>query len=200
MLRPLGIAWLRDGGKWRSAVKPWPEELDEWTHFLHDASGNPVSRDAEVGPPGGLRWTAGPLWGRSHEFNNSMCAMVTSRGRLFYIFDYGVTGLEDRRLPEKWTLVARDAFNGARLWQRPLPTWGIAAWRNAGASRSGIEPSRASTPVANSMQRVSLPSMLVAMAKAGTPASSAVTTATQGGAPHAAILADLFLGHYHLGV
>jgi len=109
--------------------KPLPPELDEWTHFLHSASGNPVSSDAEVGPPGGLRWHAGPLWGRSHEFNNSMVAMVTARGRLFYVFDHGVTGMEDSRLPERWTLEARDAFNGSPLWQRPLPTWGTKVWK-----------------------------------------------------------------------
>jgi len=109
--------------------KPWPAELDEWTHFLHSASGNAVSADAATGPPGGLRWHAGPLWGRSHEFNNSMVAMVTAKGRLFHVFDYGVTGMEDSRLPEQWTLEARDAFNGTPLWQRRLPTWGTKAWK-----------------------------------------------------------------------
>ncbi len=131
VLVPGGTAVFLNGGQVpRGTVrKPWPSELDEWTHFLHSASGNPVSEDAETGPPGGLRWHAGPLWGRSHEFNNSTVAMVTARGRLFYVFDYGVTGMEDPRLPEQWTLEARDAFNGSPLWQRPLPTWGTKAWK-----------------------------------------------------------------------
>jgi hypothetical protein len=28
--------------------------------------------------------------------------------------------MEDPRLGEKWMLIARDAFNGSLLWQRPL--------------------------------------------------------------------------------
>ncbi|MDP7290483.1 MAG: PQQ-binding-like beta-propeller repeat protein, partial [Phycisphaerae bacterium] len=28
-------------------------------------------------------------------------------------------------LPEKWTLVARDAFSGVLLWKRPLEDWGV---------------------------------------------------------------------------
>lgn len=130
VLRPLGTAWiaLSEGQGWEKLVKPWPDSLDEWTHFLHDASGNAVSKDKEVGPPRRLQWTAGPLWTRSHEFNNSMPAMVTALGRMFYIFDYGLTGMEDERLPEKWTLVARDAFNGSLLWERDLSSWGSHQW------------------------------------------------------------------------
>jgi ubiquinone/menaquinone biosynthesis C-methylase UbiE len=32
-------------------AKPWPAEIDEWTHYLHDASGNSVAQDTRVGPP-----------------------------------------------------------------------------------------------------------------------------------------------------
>lgn len=130
VVSPLGVAWVRNGesDEWVKIVKPWPETMDEWTHFLHDASGNAVSTDETVGPPRRLQWTGGPLWTRSHEFNNSMPAMVTARGRLFYIFDFGLTGMEDERLPEKWTLVARDAFNGSLLWKRELSSWGSDEW------------------------------------------------------------------------
>ena len=41
---------------------PWPDEIDEWTHYLHDASGNAVAEDAVVGPPRSLQWVAPPLW------------------------------------------------------------------------------------------------------------------------------------------
>ncbi|MBL7040222.1 MAG: class I SAM-dependent methyltransferase, partial [Pirellulaceae bacterium] len=113
----------------RKWTKPWPEEIDEWTHFLHDATGNAVSQDALVGPPRRLQWSAGPMWGRSHEMNNSFVALVTARGRMFYVFDEGLTGMEDPRLGERWILIARDAFNGAVLWRRPLTTWGSRAWK-----------------------------------------------------------------------
>lgn len=114
---------------WSMYVKEVPTETDEWTHFLHSADNNAVARDSRVRPPRGLQWSAGPLWGRSHEFNNSFPAMVTAQGRVFYVLDKGVTGMEDPRLPEKWTLMARDAHNGTLLWERPLPTWGTHAWR-----------------------------------------------------------------------
>jgi len=124
VLVPRGVA-LVGGEKTTKAVA---DELDDWTHFLYDASGNAISHDGLAGPPGGLQWTAGSLWGRSHEFNNSLVAMVTDAGRLFYIFDFGLTGMEDDRLPERWTIVARDAFNGSLLWKRHMPSWGTKQW------------------------------------------------------------------------
>lgn len=30
--------------------KPWPTDIDEWTHFLHDAGGNAVAHDDRGGP------------------------------------------------------------------------------------------------------------------------------------------------------
>ena len=38
--------------------------------------------------------------------------MVSAAGRLFYILDEGPIGVADKRLPQKWALVARDAFSG----------------------------------------------------------------------------------------
>ena len=114
-------------------VKAWPDEIDEWTHFLYDASGNAVSRDRTVGPPRRLQWDGGPRWSRSHETDMSLTAAVTSGGRIFHTFDEGPIGihetsLDQRRLPDKCSLVARDAFNGIVLWKRPIPGWGSAAW------------------------------------------------------------------------
>ncbi|HUV64099.1 MAG TPA: class I SAM-dependent methyltransferase, partial [Sedimentisphaerales bacterium] len=83
VLAPRGVAYLRENGEWRKTVKPWPDDLDEWTHFLHDASNNAVAHDTRVGPPGRLKWVCGPQWSRSHEFISSLCAMVSSQGRLF---------------------------------------------------------------------------------------------------------------------
>ena len=132
VLAPGGVAVTLDSqlSTRDSFRKPWPKDIDEWTHFLHDATGNAVSHDAKVGPPRRLQWSAGPMWGRSHEMNNSFIALVAARGRMFYIFDEGLTGMEDARLGERWILIARDAFNGAILWRRPLTTWGSQAWKN----------------------------------------------------------------------
>jgi len=51
VLVPRGVAYVKRGNTWRMDVKPRPENTDEWTHFLHDASGNAVAHDEVVGPP-----------------------------------------------------------------------------------------------------------------------------------------------------
>jgi len=101
--------------------KSWPAELDEWTHYLHDASNHAVSNDTVVGPPRGLRWTCGPKYARSHEHVASMSAMVTAGGRVFYIIDEG--SISSIYLPPQWKLVARDAFSGVLLWKKPITNW-----------------------------------------------------------------------------
>ncbi len=109
-------------------VKPFPPDIDDWPHYLHGADNNAVARDSVVGPPRRLQWVGGPAFARSHEINSSMAAMVTSGGRLFYIWDEGPTGMTDKRFPPKWKLIARDAFNGLVLWKRPVPKWGWRQW------------------------------------------------------------------------
>ena len=111
--------------------KPWPAEIDEWTHYLHDASGNAVADDSVVGPPRHLQWVARPLYCRSHEIDSSVSALVSGSGRVFYILDEGLTGILDERLPSQWSLVARDAFSGVLLWKRPLPEWGWREWKKS---------------------------------------------------------------------
>jgi len=117
VLAPRGVAMI--GGK--KTVKPWPDDIDEWTHFLHGPDGNAVARDSRVGSPRRVQWTAGPKRCRDHDALASMSAMTSSAGRLFYIFDEGHTSLMHR--PAQWRLVARDAFNGVLLWKRDIPTW-----------------------------------------------------------------------------
>ncbi|KPK45383.1 MAG: hypothetical protein AMK72_11140, partial [Planctomycetes bacterium SM23_25] len=105
----------------------WPSDIDEWTHYLHGADGNPVAQDRIVGPPKHYQWISGPLWLRSHETDSSVCTLVTARGRLFAIVDEAPISLAGQHdLPDKWFLVARDAFNGVLLWKVPIRQWG---WR-----------------------------------------------------------------------
>ncbi|MFP4056445.1 MAG: PQQ-binding-like beta-propeller repeat protein [Candidatus Brocadiia bacterium] len=129
VLAPGGVACVGQEGGWAKTVKPWPDDIDEWTHFLHDASGNAVAQDARVGPPKHIQWDCGPRYCRSHEIDSSISAVVSARGRLFYVLDEGLTGITDPRLPPQWALVARDAFNGVLLWKRPLPEWGWRQWK-----------------------------------------------------------------------
>jgi len=128
VLAPGGVACVHRNGKWRNFAKAWPDNIDQWTHFLHDASNNAVAGDSVVGPPRSLQWVAPPLWLRSHETPSGIQSPVSSNGRLFYIFDEGLIGITDERLPDRWSLVCRDAFNGKLLWKRPLETWGWRQW------------------------------------------------------------------------
>jgi outer membrane protein assembly factor BamB len=101
--------------------KPRPEEIDDWTHYLHDASNNAVAQDTVVAPPERFQWIAGPQWDRNHDFLASLSALVSANGRLFYIVDeasIAATAIEPR-----WFLVARDAFSGVELWKRPIGPW-----------------------------------------------------------------------------
>ncbi len=128
VLAPGGVACARRSGEWKKIVKPWPDNIDQWTHFLHDASNNAVADDSVVGPPRSLQWVAPPLWLRSHETPSGIQSPVSAAGRLFYFFDEGLIGITDERLPDRWSLVARDAFNGRLLWKRPLDAWGWRQW------------------------------------------------------------------------
>jgi outer membrane protein assembly factor BamB len=119
------------GNQWLQLKKNWPENIDQWTHFLHGADGNPVARDLLVGPPRHYQWTSGPSWLRSHETDSSISTMVTAQGRLFYIMDQAPISLTGQHsLPDKWALVARDAFNGVVLWEIPIRRWGWREWKN----------------------------------------------------------------------
>ena len=89
VLAPRGVALVKKGNTWNKTVKPWPTEIDEWTHWLHGADGNPVARDDRVGPPRALQWVASPRWSKSHDAHPSMVALVSAGGRVFYIADTG---------------------------------------------------------------------------------------------------------------
>lgn len=126
VLAPQGVACLFIDGQWQKSIKPRPANIDEWTHYLHDSTGNPVSQDEAVGPPRRLQWVAGPRWSRHHDHMASMTSLVSTGGRLFYIFDEGPTA--SIQLPPQWRLIARDAFNGMLLWKRDIASWNTHQW------------------------------------------------------------------------
>jgi len=117
VLAPLGVAWV--GGE--KTVKPCPEDIDDWTHYLHGPGNNAVAKDTVVGPPKRYQWIAGPRWARSHDHLNSLSAMVSAKGRIFYIIDEAP--IASVALESEWRLVARDAFSGVLLWKRPIAPW-----------------------------------------------------------------------------
>ena len=126
VLCPNGVLYVKQGDTWTKKVKPRPEEIDEWSHYLYDAAGNAVSQDRVVGPPRHLQWVGSPRWARHHDHMSSFNALVSSGGRIFSIFDEGPTSAI--QLPPKWSLIARDAFNGCLLWKRPLGKWHTHLW------------------------------------------------------------------------
>ena len=121
VLAPLGVACVKSGDTWKKTTKPWPQEIDQWTHYLHGPDNNAVARDTRVGLPKHVQWIGYPKYARSHEQLASVSAMVSARGRLFCIIDEGLTA--DIRMPTRWRLVARDAFNGVVLWKRNIDQW-----------------------------------------------------------------------------
>jgi len=126
VLCPGGVAYVKRGDKPSKTIKPRPDDIDEWTHYLYDASGNAVSRDQVVGPPRHFQWVGSPRWARHHDRRASVSAMVSAGGRVFYIFDEGSTA--SIMLPAKTFLIARDAFNGMILWKRSIPNWFTHLW------------------------------------------------------------------------
>ncbi len=126
VLVPNGVAMVKAGGKWTKTVKPRPENIDEWSHYLHDATGNSVAHDDVVAPPRHLQWVGSPRWARHHDRMASMSALVSTGGRMFYIMDEG--SRVSIQLPPKWKLIARDAFNGSILWKRDIGEWQPHLW------------------------------------------------------------------------
>lgn len=134
VLAPRGVALISgtgiqgekieiDGKTWWRIVKPWPAGVDQWTHYLHGPDNNAVAHDSVVGPPRHMQWLASPEWTRNHHRLCSISSVVTAEGRLFYILDEATSA--NMSVPGKWSLVARDAFSGVTLWQKPMQTW---AW------------------------------------------------------------------------
>ncbi len=130
VLCPNGIAYVKEDGRWTKSVKARPDDIDEWTHYLHDASNNAVAHDMVVGPPRHMQWVGSPKWTRHHDHMSSLSAMVSAHGRIFYIIDEGPTA--DIQLPSEWSLIARDAFNGVVLWKRLIDDWHTQLWPNLG--------------------------------------------------------------------
>ena len=161
VLAPLGVAYL--GGQTEGLAgalesaglrslgavdgrikvsKPWPSEIDEWTHHLHGPDGNAVANDVRVGPPEHYQWIAEPIWTQSHESDSSFRCLVTARGRLYYIVNEAPTSMAGPESPpDKWFLTARDGFNGVPLWKVPVEQWGWREWKPSWFTpRPGVIP------------------------------------------------------------
>ena len=131
VLAPYGSAFLESGPAetegvetsrmedgWVQLTKPYTEGMDE---FLNSEAR--LSKDRLVGPPTALRWITGEYWCGKNSWGYSR--VVSAGGRVFYRFNvergYGFkTGYEQKM----FRYVARDAFNGLKLWERLQPDTG----------------------------------------------------------------------------
>jgi len=120
VLAPGGaVFFLRGEGE--KLVKPWPDNIDQWTHYLHGPDNNAVAHDTVVGPPRHMQWLAAPRWTRTHHALNSVSSVVTAGGRIFYIVDEATAA--NMAVPGRWKIVARDAFSGVQLWKKSMQSW-----------------------------------------------------------------------------
>ncbi len=126
VLAPNGVAYVKSDDIWTKKTKPRPENIDDWTHYMHDPSNNAVAHDTAIGPLRYLQWEADPRYARHHEFTSSVAAVVSSGGRIFSIIDMGSRA--SIHMPPKWRLTARDAFNGIELWERSIDSWFNHRW------------------------------------------------------------------------
>ena len=96
----------------RVVVKPAPEGVDEWRHPYHEPDNNVVSRDRVARLPGELRFQTHPVFAAMP--NQTLFA----GGRIFFFS--GHIAFHEREQPLLNTLTVLNAYNGLRLWSRPL--------------------------------------------------------------------------------
>jgi hypothetical protein len=121
VLAPGGLLLKSTPAGWHLTKKPIPDDIDQWTHYLHGPDNNAVANDKQVGPPRHLQWQGGPKWTRHHDKMSTFSAMVSAGGRIYYIIDEG--SMASIMFPPRWALIARDAFNGKILWRRKIDPW-----------------------------------------------------------------------------
>jgi len=146
VLVPLGVAYIKKGDSWSKTTKPWPEEIDEWTHWLHGPDGNAVAEDTVVGPPRRLQWIAKPYWSRHHHTVPSVSGMVSAAGRVFYVVDEAPGGM-DGSVPDQSMVVGRPrcvqrstlvAYTDARLGVEGLERRLAGSFHDPHAHRAAV--------------------------------------------------------------
>jgi outer membrane protein assembly factor BamB len=93
-------------------VKPAQSGVDEWRHPYHEPDNNVVSQDRVARLPGELRFQTHPVFAAMP--NQTLFA----GGRIFFFS--GHIAFHEREEPLLNTLTVLNAYNGLRLWSRPL--------------------------------------------------------------------------------
>jgi len=107
---------VADVAGWYKVTVPYPPGMDEWTQQGYDASGTAQSNDQLIGPPTMLRWINGPTWA-----DYQAGSLVSANGRAFFRHgDRSASANKAGNYEMLTTLDAVDAFNGYKLWTRPI--------------------------------------------------------------------------------
>ncbi len=93
-------------------VKPAQPGVDEWRHPYHEPDNNVVSQDSVARLPGELRFQTYPVFAAMP--NQTLFA----GGRIFFFS--GHIAFHEREEPLLNKLTVLNAYNGLRLWSRPL--------------------------------------------------------------------------------
>lgn len=107
-LRPLGTAYVGD----EAWIKPVPEGIDEWSHPFHGPDNNPQSRDQFARGKFRTQFIATPKFSPMPE------QTVIAGGRMYKAM--GHIAHKANQNPMLNTLICVNAYNGTRLWERPL--------------------------------------------------------------------------------
>ena len=113
-LESLGVSSLDLGTDRIQFTKPRPKEMGDWSHAKQGPDANPVSSDTLVGPPTSLRWLGGPGWPRAGK-SNSLFQTLSAEGVNLY-FTNGDSN--ESEIEKRVSILARDAYNGVKLWER----------------------------------------------------------------------------------
>ncbi len=108
VLRPGGVCAASE----KVTVKPAEPGVDQWRHPYHGPDNNVVSEDAVARLPGELRFQTHPVFAAMP--NQTLFA----GGRIFFFS--GHIAFHQREEPLLNKLTVLNAYNGLRLWSRPL--------------------------------------------------------------------------------
>jgi len=118
ILAPTGALYIREQGRWSVVRGVKLAGAVEWP-TVDGGAGTPyASADAALQMPLGVQWIDGPMIGQTpaevDTFNT-----VSVGGRLFSLTNIDDANIATDRFKRPIYLVARDAYNGTRLWRRP---------------------------------------------------------------------------------
>lgn len=139
VVAPDGVLLLRRDGKWTRHTKTRPDEMDDWGHFDHSASGDGTSLDKLVNPVRQQQWVTSlqaiPDTGNPAGYEPGAGVRISGR---YLVMEANERALSDKKSRGgRWALHARDAFNGVPLWTLPRES-GMAHGRWALVAVDGV--------------------------------------------------------------